>query len=114
MASPLEPPSLPWRMGSLLVMGLVGTTFRVVLFGANKTEVHGLGGFLELLDERRNIEGRQRGLITCKLWNTTILRSYANIDTLQFQIISACTYVSRTSTTKRPPNSELIYFERTE
>ncbi len=67
MASPLEQPSLPWRMGSSLVMGLVGTASRAAMFGANKTEVHGLEGFLELLDERRNIEGRQRGLITCKL-----------------------------------------------
>lgn len=31
------------------------------------TEVHGLDRFLELLDERDNVEGRERGLITGKI-----------------------------------------------
>ena len=66
MASSLEQPSLPWRAGSSLIMGLVGSISRVALFGANETEIHGLQGFLELLDERRNVEDRQRGLITGK------------------------------------------------
>ena len=70
MATPLEQPSLPWRMGSSVVMGIVGSISRIAMFGANTTEVHGLDGFLELLDERRDIEGRQRGLITGKLENT--------------------------------------------
>lgn len=67
MASPLEQPSLPWRLGSSLVMGLTGAICRVVMFGANKTEVHGLDRFLELLDEKRDIDSRQRGLITGKV-----------------------------------------------
>ena len=70
MTSPLEQPSLPWRVGSSLVMGFIGSIFRVALFGANRTKVHGLEGFLELLDERRNIEGRERGLLTGKLLST--------------------------------------------
>lgn len=48
-------------------MGAVGSITRVVLFGANRTEVHGLEKFLELLDGKRNIEGRQRGLVTGKV-----------------------------------------------
>lgn len=48
-------------------MGVVGSISRVVLFGANRTEVHGLEDFLKLLDGKRSIEDRQRGLITGKL-----------------------------------------------
>ncbi|KAA6411326.1 MAG: Glycerol-3-phosphate (1)-acyltransferase [Lasallia pustulata] len=45
-------------------MGLVGSISRIFMFGANRTEVHGLDQFLELLDERRDIDGRERGLLT--------------------------------------------------
>ncbi|KAI9723335.1 MAG: hypothetical protein M1812_001218 [Candelaria pacifica] len=37
---------------------------RAFLFGLNRTEVKGLDGFLDLLDRRRDVEGRKRGLIT--------------------------------------------------
>lgn len=57
-------PSLPWRIGSCIVMGVTGTLSRMFLFGVNTTEVHGLGGFLELLEQRRDIDNRRRGLIT--------------------------------------------------
>lgn len=36
------------------------------MFGANRTEVHGLDKFLEMLDRRKDPEGRERGLITGK------------------------------------------------
>lgn len=45
-------------------MGAVGLLCRGFLFGLSKTEVHGLDRFLELLDEREKVEGRERGLIT--------------------------------------------------
>lgn len=61
---PPPQPSLPWRVGSASVMGLVGSISRLFMFGVNRTEVHGLVQFLELLDERRNIDGRERGLLT--------------------------------------------------
>ncbi len=77
-------------------MGIVGSISRVVLFGANKTEVHGLEGFLELLDERRNIEGRQRGLVTGKPGSPEGFGSDVDFAHLQFPIMSACTYVSQT------------------
>ncbi|KAL8706126.1 MAG: hypothetical protein Q9201_000828 [Fulgogasparrea decipioides] len=57
-------PSLPWRIGSALVMGFVGGTSRLFMFGANSTEVHGLDAFLETLDRRKAPERRERGLIT--------------------------------------------------
>ena len=36
------------------------------MFGTNSTEIHGLDGFLKLLDERKDVEKRTRGLITGK------------------------------------------------
>ena len=60
-------PSLPWRIGSSILMGVTGSVFRVLLFAANDTSVHGLDGFLELLYHRRDIESRTRGLLTGKM-----------------------------------------------
>lgn len=57
-------PSLSWRIASSITMGTVGVLSRLFLFGANRTEVHGLEKFLVLLDEREDIESRKRGLIT--------------------------------------------------
>ena len=57
-------PSLPWRVGSSIVMGFIGTLAHGWMKGANHSEVHGLDGFIELLDKREDIEGRDRGLIT--------------------------------------------------
>ena len=58
------PPSLPWRFGSAAVMGFIGTVSRVFIYGANSQETHGLDGFLELIDERADIDNRNRGLLT--------------------------------------------------
>lgn len=63
-ATPPSQPSLPWRVGSSIVMGVTGTLSRLFLFGANTTETHGLDGFLRLLDKRHDVENRERGLIT--------------------------------------------------
>lgn len=65
-APPPQQPSLPWRIGAAMVMGFVGSTSRLFMFGANKTEVHGLDKFLETLDRRKDPERRERGLITGK------------------------------------------------
>lgn len=70
-AMPLRPdpdeqpaaPSAPWRVGSTVVMGVVGLLCGGFL-GMSKTESHGLDKFLKLLDERADVENRQRGLIT--------------------------------------------------
>ncbi|TVY32383.1 Lysophosphatidylcholine acyltransferase [Lachnellula subtilissima] len=69
MSTPPPPPStpslsLPWRFSSSLIMGLTGSLSRGFLFGMNRTEVVGLDRFLETLDNRKNVEGRARGLIT--------------------------------------------------
>ena len=58
------PPSLPWRFGSATVMGVSGFLTRTFMYGANSMETHGLDGFLNLVDERQDIDKRQRGLIT--------------------------------------------------
>lgn len=60
-------PSLPWRTGSSLTMGVAGALSRIFVHGASSTEVHGLGWFLELLDKRRDIDRRERGLLTSML-----------------------------------------------
>lgn len=60
----LPAPSLSWRAGSTLVMGTVGVLVRTFMFGLCRTQVNGLEGFTKLLDERKNIDERQRGLIT--------------------------------------------------
>ena len=56
-------PSLSWRVGSTLVMGAVGSFFRLVL-GANTVDVHGLDRFMDMLDRREDVSRRKRGLIT--------------------------------------------------
>lgn len=63
-ADPSSQPSLPWRISSSIVMGVTGAISRLVLFGANTTELHGLGDFLEMLEQRRDVKNRKRGLIT--------------------------------------------------
>lgn len=57
-------PNLSWRIGSSITMGTVGVLSRLFMFGANKTEVHGLENFLELLNKREDIKSRKRGLVT--------------------------------------------------
>ncbi|CAD6505374.1 BgTH12-00865 [Blumeria graminis f. sp. triticale] len=57
-------PSLSWRVISSSIMGLTGVICRGFLYGMNYIEVIGLERFLEKLDRRSNIEGRERGLIT--------------------------------------------------
>ena len=61
---PYAPPFL-WRLGSVAVVGLTGLLSRTFLLTCTaKFETHGLDGFLQLLDERKEPETRTRGLIT--------------------------------------------------
>ncbi|KAF1987886.1 hypothetical protein K402DRAFT_310772, partial [Aulographum hederae CBS 113979] len=57
-------PGLQWRVGSAAVMGMTGILSRSFVQLCSYTEVVGLDRFLKLLDERRDIEGRERGLVT--------------------------------------------------
>ncbi|CAI6337076.1 unnamed protein product [Periconia digitata] len=64
---PDEPPAAPsglWRAGSTFVVGTVALLCRGFVKGLSSSESSGLDKFLKLLDERKDIEGRQRGLIT--------------------------------------------------
>jgi monolysocardiolipin acyltransferase len=58
-----DAPSGPWRAASAFTMGAVGLLCKGFL-GLNKVETHGMDDFLKLLDERKDIVGRDRGLIT--------------------------------------------------
>lgn len=60
----LERPSLPWRMSSSMIMGLTGGLSRAFLYGLNHVEVVGLDRFLSLLDRRKDVDARERGLVT--------------------------------------------------
>jgi monolysocardiolipin acyltransferase len=59
-----EVPSFFWRSASYQTILLVATLSRLFLFGLNKTEVHGLPRFLDLLKSRAEYKTRQRGLVT--------------------------------------------------
>ncbi|XXG96472.1 negative regulator of the PHO system [Hypoxylon texense] len=60
----LQQPSLAWRITSSLSMGLTAALFRGFLYGFNSVETVGLDRFLDILDKRKDVEKRQRGLIT--------------------------------------------------
>ena len=78
--APLSRSSLPWRVGSTVIMGITGSLSRLFMFGANTTEVHGLDGFLELLDKRSDVRNRQRGLITGLSCTSMIIGARFNVD----------------------------------
>lgn len=60
---PYAPPLL-WRVGSIAVIALTGNISRLFLTAFNRVEIQGLDGFQQLLDQRKDVEGRTRGLIT--------------------------------------------------
>lgn len=104
MADDPPPPSLLWRAGSTAVMGFVGTLTRAFMHGPNWQDAHGLDGFLELLDERADIDGRKRGLIT-GMQHQAIDVASTLTDASKYRITSACTYVSRKQTTTPHPST---------
>ena len=57
-------PTLPWRTTSSLVTGLSALLSRAFLFGASHVEVQGLEDFLRILDRRKDVDSRERGLLT--------------------------------------------------
>lgn len=61
-------------------MGVTGSISRLFMFGANTTEVHGLDGFLELLDKRSDVRSRQRGLITGLSCTSMIIAEELKVD----------------------------------
>ncbi len=61
---PPQQPGLPWRIASSVVMGVTGLLSKGFIYGLNRVEVVGLDGFLRILDSRRDVEKRQRGLVT--------------------------------------------------
>ncbi|KAG9246702.1 hypothetical protein BJ878DRAFT_436722 [Calycina marina] len=57
-------PSLPWRFSSAATMGFISSVSKAFLYGLSNVEVTGLDRFLDILEKRKDIEGRGRGLIT--------------------------------------------------
>ena len=62
--APQSQPSALWRAAATFFMGVTGTLFRGLMYGANYPDVHGLDKFLQVLDERKDVKKRERGLIT--------------------------------------------------
>jgi monolysocardiolipin acyltransferase len=62
--SDLSRPSIPWRVASKLTITLVGTLSKCFLTFACTTKVVGLEKFANILDERRDVAKRERGLLT--------------------------------------------------
>lgn len=60
------PPSLAWLTGSTFIMGMVGGLTRIFMTIPNTTRSHGKDAFMDLLDDREEVEDRRRGLITGK------------------------------------------------
>jgi monolysocardiolipin acyltransferase len=65
-SSPPAQPSLPWRMASAMTTGTIGSLCRGFLYGLNRVETIGLERFLNVLEERRDVDKRTRGLLTGK------------------------------------------------
>lgn len=62
---PAAAPPLSWRIGSTATMAFIGLLCKGFLnVATSQTTVEGLEGFVDLLDRRRDVEGRTRGLIT--------------------------------------------------
>src|SRR4051794_8449552 len=59
-----EAPSLLWRGGSYATILGVHAICRAALLAFNRTEVHGLDRFLQLLTARADYKTRTKGLIT--------------------------------------------------
>src|ERR1700749_3395763 len=59
-----ETPSLLWRSASYQTILAVSAFSRFFIYALNKTEVHGLPRFIDLLKSRADYKTRRRGLIT--------------------------------------------------
>ena len=77
--TPPNQPSLPWRIGSSVTIGAVGAFCRTFLYGLNDSQVVGLDRFLKVLEERRDVGARTRGLLTgTGLWRIPQVLPVAN------------------------------------
>ncbi|THZ85652.1 hypothetical protein D6C84_03146 [Aureobasidium pullulans] len=100
MATPDAPeqPSLLWRTGSSVITGATGFLCRTFLVGLNRLEVHGYDKFMRLLDERADVKGRTKGLITVSnhtsvmddpiLWGVLPYRYHWNPDNVRWSLAS--------------------------
>lgn len=60
----MSKPSLRWRVASRFTMSAIGLLCKSFLVLASSTKIHGLEAFKTLLDERRDVANRKRGLLT--------------------------------------------------
>jgi monolysocardiolipin acyltransferase len=88
---PVPAPSLAWRTASTATIVATGLFAKTFLKTCAYTETRGLDRFLKLLEERRDVAKRKRGLITGKYVQVArlVLRLTCS-GCKQFPIISAC------------------------
>jgi hypothetical protein len=87
---PPSPPSLTWRTASTATIAFMGLACKGFLsIATKKTEVHGLDGFVKVLEEREDVAKRERGLLTGETCSVA-LGLCALLMFLQFRIISLC------------------------
>jgi hypothetical protein len=94
------PPSLQWRAASTLTIALTGLASKAFLTLACTKEVHGLDGFVKVLDERKDVEGRERGLLTgISFLLLSSLRNCADGYSLKssFSVCLACKHCNQDS-----------------
>lgn len=87
MTSTPTQPSLLWRTGSTVAFGATSILCRSFLLGLNNTETVGLDKFLEVLDARKDVEKRNRGLLTgistCPSFCLMLMTSLCSIEPYQ-------------------------------
>ncbi|KAI9892298.1 MAG: hypothetical protein M1814_001497 [Vezdaea aestivalis] len=93
---PSVTPSWPWRTLSTCDISIIGFLSRGFLYGLSKPEVHGLDRFLGILDQREDIAGRSRGLITVSnhvsiiddplIWGFLPLKYLFNADNMRWSL----------------------------
>ncbi|KAF2674273.1 hypothetical protein BT63DRAFT_6273 [Microthyrium microscopicum] len=60
----LSRPSLQWRAASRVTIAAIGLFSKSVLNFLNSTRIYGLDAFVKLLDERKDVSKRKKGLLT--------------------------------------------------
>jgi len=85
-------PSLGWRAASTATIAFTGFLAKAFARIACSTEVYGLESFVKLLNDRENVEERDRGLITGMLELRQMVLVGSIVTMRQSQTTSACTY----------------------
>lgn len=85
---PRQRPGLGWRAASSALMGITGLLSRVFVHGGSSITVVGADPFCRLLDERRCVAARQRGLLTGAAYSATAVVVQGRVADAQTTAVS--------------------------